>query len=100
MNDFLERVKEMQVSKNLTQIDLAEKSGISLYTIRGWFSKDLKPDVFSAVKIAQALGTSVEYLATGKDTHTKETAQAIDELKRLKHTLLKALSESSDYTSS
>ena len=66
MNAFLERVKEIQACQKINQIDLAEKSGISLNTIRGWFSKDLKPDVFSAVKIAKALNTTVEYLVTGE----------------------------------
>lgn len=95
---FWNNVKQQLDTLGMTQKELAEKTGISIGTIRNQICREVIPDAVSAVKIARVLKTSVEYLATGKDTHTKETAQAIDELKRLKHTLLKALSESSDYT--
>lgn len=95
---FWNNVKQQLDTLGMTQKELAEKTGISIGTIRNQICREVIPDAVSAVKIARVLKTSVEYLVTGKDTHTKETAQAIDELKRLKHTLLKALSESSDYT--
>lgn len=65
MNIFLEHLKEELLSQDLTQKELAEKTNISVNTIRGWFSKDLIPDVFTAVKIAKTLNTSVEFLVTG-----------------------------------
>lgn len=66
MNVFLERVKQLQASQNITQKELSDKTDISINTIRGWFSKDVNPDVFYAVKIAKALNTTVEYLVTGE----------------------------------
>ena len=77
MNTFLENLKDELSYQGLTQKELSEKTGISVNTIRGWFSKDLVPDVFNAVKIAQALNLSVEYLATGKDNNlaAKELAE-------------------------
>ena len=65
MNIFVEHLKEELLSQDLTQKELAEKTNISVNTIRGWFSKDLIPDVFTAVKIAKTLNTSVEFLVTG-----------------------------------
>ena len=65
MNVFLEHLKEELLFQGLTQKELAEKTNISVNTIRGWFSKDLIPDVFTAVKIAEALNTSVEFLVSG-----------------------------------
>ena len=82
----------------MTQKELAAKTGLSIGTIRNQICREVIPDAISAVKIARTLKTSVEYLVTGEDTHTEQTQQAIDELNRLKHSLLKALSESSDYT--
>lgn len=79
MNIFLERLKDELCYQGLTQKELAEKTGISVNTIRGWFSKDLVPDVFNAVKIAQALNVSVEYLATGIDNN--QAAKELTELK-------------------
>ena len=72
MNIFLERLKDELSYHGLTQKELAEKTGISVNTIRGWFSKDLVPDVFNAVKVAKALNTTVEYLVTGENINTAE----------------------------
>ena len=72
MNIFLERLKDELSYQSLTQKELAEKTGISVNTIRGWFSKDLVPDVFNAVKVAQALNITVEYLVTGINENQAE----------------------------
>ena len=79
MNDFLENLKSELKYQDLTQKELAQKSGISINTIRGWFSKNLAPDVFNAFKVAKALNVSVEYLVTGKDEN--EAAKQLTELK-------------------
>ena len=72
MNIFLERLKDEISYQGLTQKELAERTEISVNTIRGWFSKDLVPDVFNAVKVAKALNTSVEYLVTGINENKAE----------------------------
>lgn len=72
MNIFLERIKDELSYQGFTQKELAELTGISVNTIRGWFSKDLVPDVFNAVKVAKALNTTVEYLVTGENINTAE----------------------------
>ena len=78
MNQFLEGLKSELTHQHLTQKDLAEKSGISVNTIRGWFSKDLIPDTLTSLKVADVLGVSVEYLVTGKDSnHFKEKYETL-----------------------
>ena len=72
MNIFLERLKDELSYQCLTQKELSEKTDISVNTIRGWFSKDLVPDVFNAVKVAKALNTTVEYLVTGENINAAE----------------------------
>lgn len=86
MNIFLERLKDELSYQGLTQKELGEKTEISVNTIRGWFSKDLVPDVFNAVKVATALNTTVEYLVTGKNNTTKELQD------KLKQELIKTIS--------
>lgn len=66
MNAFLERVRTEMDYQGLTQVKLAQMTEISVYTIRGWFSKDLVPDVFSALKVSKALDLPIEYLALGE----------------------------------
>ena len=72
MNIFLERLKDELSYQGLTQKELSERTDISVNTIRGWFSKDLAPDVFNAVKVAKALNTTVEYLVTGEEENKAE----------------------------
>lgn len=49
--------------------ELAEKSGIKRQTLDNYLSThNAIPNADIAVKIAQALGTSVEYLITGKSS--------------------------------
>lgn len=79
MNIFLERLKDEISYQGLTQKELAERTEISVNTIRGWFSKDLVPDVFNAVKVAKVLNTTVEYLVTGENDN--KAAQELNELK-------------------
>ena len=82
MNQFLEGLKSELSQQHLTQKELSEMTGISINTIRGWFSKDLIPDTLIAVKVAKALNTSVEYLITGQVDSSAEK-----ELKELKQTI-------------
>jgi transcriptional regulator with XRE-family HTH domain len=65
MNIFLQNLKEEMSYQDITQKELADRTGISINTIRGWFSKDLTPDVFTAAKLAKALNTTMEFLVTG-----------------------------------
>lgn len=79
MLDFWQNVKTLIKNKNTKQQAVADIAGISLLTMRGWITHDRLPDVVSAFKIAQALGVSVEYLVTGKETDGKK--QILEDLK-------------------
>lgn len=48
---------------------LAEMTGINYRTLQNQMSRDISPDVYTSVKIAKALGTSVEFLVTGEESH-------------------------------
>lgn len=78
-NTFWSNVKPLIKSKKITQQVLADDIGISFNTLQSWITKDRLPDVVSAFKIAQALGVSVEYLVTGKETDGKK--QILEDLK-------------------
>ena len=85
MNIFLENLKNELTKNQITQKELAEKINISVNTVRGWFSKDLTPDVYTALKIAKALNTTVEYLVTGKDsdTYRQKYEKLVSDIKNL-----------------
>lgn len=76
---FWGNVKPLIKKNNKTQEILASELEIPFGTFQGWIAKSILPDVVSAYKIARALGVSVEYLVTGKETDGKK--QFIEDLK-------------------
>ena len=76
---FWDNVKELLDFKNLTQKELSAITGINLGTLKNQICRNVIPDAISAVKIAQALDTTVEYLVTGENNN--EAAKQLTELK-------------------
>lgn len=64
--DFWNRVKELMKEQKINQESLCSSINISIGTMRGWITHSRLPDAEQAVKIASALGTTVEYLVTGE----------------------------------
>lgn len=82
MQKFLKNLKIRLVADNLTQIDLAEKIGISVNTIRSWYSKDSVPDINTATKIAECLSVSLNELVYGSSNNNDVTPKEIEYLKK------------------
>jgi len=61
---------------DLKQIDLSKKTGISIKSIENYLKKDSStfPTADNAVKIAQALGVTVEYLVNGENNKKGENS--------------------------
>lgn len=64
---FWELVKGEIRRSNTTQEWVSRRAGISFDTFRGWIAHNRLPKADDAVHIAMVLGTTVEYLVTGKD---------------------------------
>ena len=61
--------------------ELSQKTGISKHTLDKYlFGTKAQPGVENALKIAQALGVSVEYLVEGKSASYKSLPQEYQEL--------------------
>lgn len=82
MHQFLTNLKLKLITEHKTQSELAEKIGVSINTIRGWFAKDVLPDVFIATKIAECLSTTVEELVYGSSNNKDVTPKEIEYLKK------------------
>lgn len=82
---FWNNVKPLIKQQNKTQESLASELNIPFGTFQGWITYKRLPDVVSAYKIAQALGTTVEYLVTGKQPQQdhRETQKLAAEILRL-----------------
>ncbi|GBU28663.1 hypothetical protein R84B8_02223 [Treponema sp. R8-4-B8] len=66
---FKENLKSELAYKNMMIKELAAKTGISRHTLDNYFNvREHTPTLEAAIKIAQALDVSVEYLVTGKES--------------------------------
>ena len=72
---FRENLKSELVYSGMLVKELAARSGVNKYSIDNYLNKrGQMPSVEAAVKIAHALGVSVEYLVTGKENSTADAA--------------------------
>ena len=65
--NFSERLEFLLEKKGVSKVEVALIAGISTQTFYDWKKKNTVPSADTAVKIAQYLETSVEYLITGKE---------------------------------
>ena len=70
--EFSERLKNLRKQAHLTQVDVAEKLGISQPAYASWERGAKKPTQDNLVKIAQVLNVSIDYLVGNSDEHLKE----------------------------
>jgi len=89
--DFRENLEFALDSKGMKHVDLAEKSGISIRTLDNYFKdyKPVMPKADTAVKIAQAVGVTVEELVTGNKNKKNDNTAFLLKNKDLHNYLLK-----------
>lgn len=69
---MLSRIKKEKTKLKITNVDLAEMTGIPLGTLNKILSGDSRdPQISSVIKIAKALGMSADYIIFGENTHTE-----------------------------
>lgn len=69
---FSERLKELRKRANFTQVEVAEKLGISQPAYASWERGVKKPTQENLVKIAQVLNVSVDYLVGNSEEKSDE----------------------------
>lgn len=80
--EFSERLKKLRKQTQLTQVDVAEKLGISQPAYASWERGVKKPTQENLVKIAQILNVSVDYLV-GNSEETEGDLENIELLFRM-----------------
>lgn len=71
---FRENLRDELNYKDLRIKELSEKTKISIGTLNHYLAeKSTDPTAENAVKIARALGVTVEYLVTGKNSSTQNS---------------------------
>lgn len=69
---FSERLKELRKKADFTQVEVAEKLGISQPAYASWERGVKKPTQENLVKIAQVLNVSVDYLVGNSEEKSDE----------------------------
>lgn len=77
MSNLGERIIKLRKDKKMSQTTLAKEVGISYAQIGRYETKDKQPPAEVLKKIADTLGTTIDYLMNG-DTHEKAKATLKD----------------------
>ena len=85
INEFWQRVDNL-LKDDQNQVWLADAIGIRQSTISGWRTNNRIPPADRAVKIAQVLGVSVEYLVTGIAQNNEDLRMSSAEMSSQFHT--------------
>lgn len=64
---FWDRVNSLIKERKMTQESLAEAADVKYQTLRNWSAREIFPQAPEAVRIANALRVSVEFLVTGNE---------------------------------
>lgn len=79
--EFSERLKKLRKDAGLTQVDVAEKLGISQPAYASWERGIKKPTQENLVKLSKILYVSVDYLLG--NTENQQTSDALDDIELL-----------------
>lgn len=82
MNDFLKRVLEELDFLNASKADIARFLNVRKSTVYSWFERDTIPAADTALKIADFLNVSLEYLVTGKKDESKKSKTELSDFEK------------------
>lgn len=61
-----ERIIQLRKEQDMSQGQLADLIGVSRQAVSKWENDTASPDTLKLIRLADVLGTEIEYLATGK----------------------------------
>ena len=82
MNGFLQRVLEEMDFLQVSKAELSRAIEVPDPTVRSWFTKDSIPAADTALRIADFLNVSLEYLVTGKKDESKKSKTELSDFEK------------------
>ena len=64
-----ERIKELRISRGMSQVEIAEKLGVSKQSVSNWENDNIQPSIDMLIKISHLFSVSTDYLL-GEDKRT------------------------------
>lgn len=80
---FGEKIAKLKKLKKMSQVELAEKTGISRDAISKYERGDVMPSIEYAKRIADVLGVSLDYLVSDSDQEEVLDNEAIKRIKEI-----------------
>lgn len=74
---FATRIKNLRQSKELNQVQLAEKLGVKKQSISNWENDNIMPSIDMLIRIADFFHVSTDYLL-GRDVLEPSASQMLD----------------------
>lgn len=62
MKDFANKIKELRIKENISQLELAEEFKVSQNTIHKWETGKTEPNHDTLIKLAEYFNVSTDYL--------------------------------------
>lgn len=82
MNDFLKRVLEELDFLNASKADIARFLNVRKSTVYSWFERNTIPAADTALRIADFLNVSLEYLVTGEKDESKKSKTELSDFEK------------------
>ena len=64
-----ERIRELRLAAGFSQVELAEKLGVSKQSVSNWENDNIQPSIEMLVKISRIFNVSTDFII-GEDNHT------------------------------
>lgn len=74
---FANRIKNLRCSKEMNQVQLAEKLGVKKQSISNWENDNIMPSIDMLIRIADFFHVTTDYLL-GRDVQETEAPQMLD----------------------
>ena len=76
-----ERIADLRKAQNISQGQLADLMEVSRQAVSKWETDQSSPDTIRLIKLADALDTDVEYLATGRKSFGRRPPVVLETVK-------------------
>ncbi len=57
-----ERIRQLRLEKNMSQVDLAKRLSVTKQSVSNWENDNIQPSIDMLVKIAQVFSVSTDYM--------------------------------------
>lgn len=64
-----EQIKNLRLSNNLSQVELAEKLGVTKQSVSNWENENIMPSIDMLIRIADFFSVSTDYLLGITEDH-------------------------------